>query len=136
MLLLKLGFRNLLRARRRSAYALTAVAFGVVAIILSEGFTEWQFDALRESTIRAQLGHIQITKPDFRSLGSADPQRFLFVPPASMLKQIESLPGVAVVTPRLNVVGLASTGETTVSFLGEGVHPEKESALSDQLEII
>jgi putative ABC transport system permease protein len=136
MLLLKLGFRNLLRARRRSAYALAAVAFGVVAILLSEGFTEWQFDALREATIRAQLGHIQITRPDFHSLGSADPQRFVFEPSPAMLGRIEAIDAVSIVTPRLNVVGLASTGELTVSFLGEGVHPEKETALSDQLEVI
>ena len=136
MLLLKLGFRNLLRARRRSAYALAAVCFGVIAILLSEGFTEWQFHALREATIRAQLGHIQISKPGFHELGAADPEAFVITPSNKLLANMEALPGVELITPRLNVVGLASTGEYTLSFLGEGVHAEKEQAVSDQLEII
>jgi putative ABC transport system permease protein len=136
MLLLKLGFRNLLRARRRSAYALAAVAFGVVAILLSEGFTEWQFFALREATIRAQLGHIQIAKPQFHEKAAADPESFIITPPEKLIAEIEALPDVSLLTPRLNVVGLASTGEYTLSFLGEGVHPEKEQALSDQIDIV
>lgn len=136
MLLLKLGFRNLLRARRRSAYALAAVAFGVIAILLSEGFTEWQFYALREATIRAQLGHIQIAKPGFHEKAAADPESFVIPPSPKLIAELEGLPGVSFITPRLNVVGLVSTGEFTVSFLGEGVHAEKEQAVSDQLEII
>ena len=136
MMDLALAVRSVLRNRTRSAFALAAVSFGVVAAVLSAGFTEWQFDALRESTIRAQLGHMQITRPGFFSSGAADLNSFLLKDRPDYIARLEAIRHVRLVAARLSFTGLVSHGDTTVSFLAEGVEPEKEHELSDQVLII
>jgi putative ABC transport system permease protein len=49
---------------------------------------------------------------------------------------LEKTNRVVVVSPRLSFNGLISLGETTVSFIADGVEPEKEKTLAKQLKII
>lgn len=122
-----IGFRNVLRQTRRSAFGIIAVAFGVVAFILSGGFVEWVFWAAREGAIQAGLGHVQVVRPGFLDTGLSDPFKFLLSDDAAELKIVEGLPGVRTVAPRLSFSGLISVGESSLSFLGEGVDPEREA---------
>ena len=59
---LRLAFRNILRHKGRAATTLAAVTFGVVALILSQGFVEDIFVQLAEAIIHSQTGHVQIAK--------------------------------------------------------------------------
>lgn len=68
-----LALRSLLRQPRRTAIALFAIGFGVVALLLAGGFMEWIFWAMRESTIQSQLGHVQVVRPGYLEQGAADP---------------------------------------------------------------
>lgn len=80
-----LATRNLMRNTRRTFVALFTVAFGIVAFVLAGGFVAWIFQEIREATIHAQLGHIQIVRPGYFEKGIADPYRFL-LPEASTEK--------------------------------------------------
>jgi putative ABC transport system permease protein len=135
MLDLSLPLRNLARQRARTAIAVSAISFGVIALLLAGGFIQWIFWAMRESTIASQLGHIQVMKPGYLANGQADPYRYLLPENSSVFKDIEGMPDVEVVAPRLSFSGLISHGDTTVSFLGEGVDPEKEAQLSADLHV-
>ena len=64
--MLKLAFRNIFRNRMRTGLTLAAILSGVSAIILSGGFVEDVFIQLRESTIRSQLGHLQVFREGSR----------------------------------------------------------------------
>jgi putative ABC transport system permease protein len=130
-----LVIRNLSRNRVRVAIALSAIAFGVAALLVAGGFIEWIFMAIRESYIKSLAGHIQVVRPGYITRGAADPYRYLLPEPLPGLDFIEKLPGVSVVTPRLSFSGLASHGDVTVSFLAEGVEPEKEVEASRYLII-
>jgi putative ABC transport system permease protein len=132
---LSLAFRNLFRHRVRSVVALSSIVFGVAALLLSGGFIEWIFVNLREATIQSRLGHIQVTRPGYFAGGAADPFAYLLPPTSPELDRIARNPSVRVVAPRLSFGGLLSHGETTVSFLGEGVDPEKEAEVSQMLAI-
>lgn len=125
-----LGARSVLRQKRRSAFGICAVAFGLVALILGGGFIEWIFWAMREGTIQSGVGHIQIVRPKFFDDGLSDPFKFLLPENASDRTAIEAMAGVKVIAPRLSLSGLASFGETTVSFIAEGVDPAKEAAFA------
>jgi putative ABC transport system permease protein len=48
---------------------LLTVASGLIAYLLAGGFIEWIFENMRESTIRSQLGHIQIVRPGYFEKG-------------------------------------------------------------------
>jgi putative ABC transport system permease protein len=132
----RLARRNLLRQPRRTAIALSSILFGVLALLLSCGFIEWIFWAMRDATIHSRLGHIQIATAGFFSGSNDDPSSFILPIETSELAQIATIPQVRVVTPRLAFSGLASSGESTVSYIGEGVDPEMEQTVSRLLHIV
>jgi putative ABC transport system permease protein len=128
-----LAWRNVARHRRRSAMAVAAVAFGIAALMLSSGFIEWIYFDMREATIHGQLGHVQIVRPGYFENGTADPRRFLL--PDQIPSVVRAVDGVRDVAPRLAFSGLVSLGETTLSFVGEGVDPLRERELSRAVRI-
>ena len=130
-----IAFRNVLRQRRRTAIALSAIGFGVVALILAGGFIESIYFEMREATIRSLLGHIQVTRAGYREAGTADPFAYLLPTRSDALAAIERTPGVQLVAPRLSFSGLISRGESTISFIADGVDPEKEAKLGSSIII-
>ena len=132
---LSLAFRNVLRQKRRSATAVSAVGFGVIALLLAGGFIEWVYWAMREDTIHSHLGHIQIVRPGYLDSGIADPFRYLLPENAPERTTLEGLPHVSAIAPRLGFSGLISRDDSTISFLGDGVDPQKEELLSRTLLI-
>lgn len=129
-----LAARNLARQRRRGALALLTVCGGVIAYLLAGGFIQWIFHDMRESTIHSQLGHIQITRPGYFREGLGDPYRYL-LPASTDAFSTAGVGGVRAITPRLAFNGLISKADSTVSFVGEGIDPEREAPISRALTI-
>lgn len=130
-----LAARNLTRHRTRTLLSLSAIAFGVVALLLAGGFIEWIFWAIREASIQTGLGHIQISRAGFREAGFADPKSFLLPPAAPELERIRAVPQVEIVDERLLLTGLASSGDTTVAFTAEAVDPTADRKISKALPV-
>lgn len=128
-----LALRNLNRHRRRTALAMGGIGVGIAALIIAGGFAEWMVWADGESTIHSRLGHIQVVKKGFYEKGVADPFAYLIAEGTVNTKALGSLPHVTTVTPRLNFSGLLSKGDTTISFLGEGVAPDTEAELAKEI---
>lgn len=130
-----LAARNIVRQRRRSAIAVGAVAFGIAALILASGFIEWIFLDFRESTIKSQLGHIQIVRRGYHDGGKAEPYVFLLPENIPTLEAAGEPPEIKTIAPRLSFNGLISRGESTLSFIGEGVSAKEEEAFGNGLQI-
>lgn len=128
--------RNVMRQGRRSLFALVIIAGGVIAYMMAGGFIQWIFDSMRESTIRAQLGHVQVVRPEFFEKGIADPYRYLLPSDDPLFSTLNQAEGVLAVAPRLIFTGLISHDDSTISFSGEGVDPDKEHDLSRYLVIL
>jgi putative ABC transport system permease protein len=133
-----LGFAllNIIRQTRRSLTAILAIAFGIMALLLGSGFIEWNLWYGRESTIHSQLGHVRVFKPGYLESGLADPFAYLLPNDVSQITKIESVAQVRSLAPRLAFNGLISLGESTISFIGEGVDGEREQALSRSMTIV
>ena len=127
---LRLALRNILRHRTRSLIALSAIGFSLIALLLAGGFVEWIFWATREAAIQTGLGHIRVVRPGYQESGIANPFSYLLPNGSPELSALEAMPEVKMITPRLNVSGLISHGDATLSFVGEGVDPKKESSVS------
>jgi len=128
----RLKFRlAFLREPQRWVMAGVAIVFGTVALILADGFIERIFVDFREAIVRSSLGHFQVLPAED---ASGDALERL----AALRPEIESalaaFPGTVVAAKR-SFVGLASLGERTISFVGEGVEPEREQALSSELVV-
>lgn len=126
---------NLRRNRNRTLVGVLTIAIGLVAYLLAGGFIEWIFENMRESTIRSQLGHIQIVKPGYFEKGIADPYNYLLPASSQEFETIKLFPEVTSVAQRLAFSGLISHGDTTVSFIGEGIEPDKEKLISSHIHI-
>jgi putative ABC transport system permease protein len=127
--------RSLMRHRVRTIISLSAIGFGVIAVLLAGGFIQWVLTATRETTIYSRLGHIQAVRPGYFDSGTADPFGYLLPASSPEFEALSAMPQVKVVAPRLSFSGLISHGESTQSFLGEGVEPDKEKDLSRYLFI-
>jgi putative ABC transport system permease protein len=129
-LYLKLATRNVFRNRRRTLITLAAMGFGAAAIIVFGGFVHAIYFGVRESTIRSQVGHIQLYRKGFSEKGNLAPFDYLIADYAALREELAKLPHVRTVTARLGFSGLVSTGETTTAFVGTGVIPEGEMDLA------
>ena len=135
-IVLGVAARNIVRQPRRTIAGVAAITFGVVALILSAGFIEWSNWALRETTIHSGLGHIQIVRNGYRESGLADPFAYLLPEHSQEQRAVEALPGIVSVAPRLVFSGLISLGETTLSFIADGVDPAREAGLDSSVMIV
>ncbi len=136
---LLLAFRNLTRQPVRTTIAVSAIFFGALALLLSGGFIEWIFWAMREATVYSTLGHVQIARPGYFAQGQDDFSTYLLPIDAPELAQLASIRQIKLVTPRLTFNGLVSRGETTTSFIGEGVDPDssaKASILKEKRKLV
>ncbi|HMU64909.1 MAG: FtsX-like permease family protein [Nitrosomonas sp.] len=133
---ISLAFRNIIRQKQRSLISLGAIIFGVCSLILASGFIEWIFIDFRETSIRSQLGHLQITHPGYQEEGKANPYHFLLPDIQPELKRTSSsLEKIKIIVPRLSFSGLISSGESTLSFIGEGVDPNEQNFFGDALQL-
>jgi putative ABC transport system permease protein len=130
-----LALRNIVRQRRRSTIAVGAVTFGITALILANGFIEWIFLDFRESTIKSQLGHLQIVRPGYHDAGKANPYAFLLPDAIPELELPNEPQQIKAVAPRLSFSGLISHGESTLSFIGDGDDPQQQASFGDALQI-
>jgi len=129
----KLAARNLFRHKARSVLTLSAIVLGVVGLILSGGFVADIFIQLREATIHSQLGHLQIYKAGYYTVGRKAPYQYMIQDPQKLITEIRNLPSVVDVLPRLNFSGLVNNGRTSFPIIGDGVDPEKEAKLSNYI---
>lgn len=126
--LVRLAGRNIRRHRRRALLALVIIGGGVVTFLLAGGFINWVLWSMREATIHSQLGHVQIIRPGYFREGMGDPYRYLL--PEDMSRAASDTAHVRTLAPRLAFNGLLSKGENSVSFLGEGIDPEREAPIA------
>lgn len=131
----RLAGRNLRRNANRTLVAILTVGGGIIAFLLAGGFIAWIFQDMREITIHSQLGHIQIVRPDYYEKGIADPYSYLLPAQSAEQTLIEKTDGLVSLTPRLAFSGLASHGDVTIAFVGEGIDPVRERPISSRITI-
>jgi len=65
-----LALHNIFRNKRRTAIVFS-ISAAMSAMILFGGFINYTFEGLRESTIRTQLGHLQIAQRGYFEQGAS-----------------------------------------------------------------
>lgn len=129
MVLLKFAFRNIFRHRARSLISLSAIVFGCSALIFITGFFEDMNVLTRESHIQSHIGHLQLYKKGFNQYGRLEPSKYLIENSEQLVTLLKEIPEVRLVSRRLQFFGLLSTGENSVSFVGQGIEPDYEPTL-------
>ena len=134
--MLSLAFRNLFRHGLRTALTLAAIALGVMALVLTGGFIEDALTQLGEATIHSQLGHVQVSREGYASVGRRDPFAYLIQGPERRRAELGALDEVSEVMMRLDLAGLASNGRSDRPVIAEGVEPDREARLGTFVTIV
>ncbi|MEO7578150.1 MAG: FtsX-like permease family protein [Massilia sp.] len=124
MNMLLLALRNVLRNRHRSLATVLAIAAGLTAINLFAGYIANVYDGLQLQAVAGErLGHLTILKKGMLSEGKLKPKKYMF--DADEMKRVreivEASGGVKLVSPRISVNGMASNGNASTIFIGEGI---------------
>ncbi len=133
---LRMGLRNVFRQKARTALTISIIGAGVAGLILSGGFVEDALNTLRESTIHAQLGHLQIYKRGYYAEGKRSPYKYLIERPDEVAALVRALPETRQVMSRLSFAGIVNNGRTDYAILGEGIEPGPEARLGSRVEIV
>lgn len=132
--LFQIALRNIFRNKRRSLITILAISVGAVAIIIFGGFVNDSFYGLRESTIRSQIGHLQITKKGFKEFNNSDPVNYKLYNFTEIKSAIENDPQlkdkIEGIMPEVDFSGLISTGDTSEVFMGRGIDIETDRIFS------
>ena len=126
-MILQLAARNVFRHKARSLITISTIIFGCVALMFVGGFFDNALVQMRESYILAHTGHLQVSLKGFLDHGKVNPYGYLIENDREIKDLIRTLPEVKSVTSKIQFAGLLSTGENTVSFIGQGVEPESEN---------
>jgi putative ABC transport system permease protein len=131
MTLFRFAFRNMWRNKRRSVLSTATVAFGTLAVLVAAGFMEYSFYGLQETTIRTDLGHIQIENPaPLQKASGEHPLMYGLENVPTLKKQINDMPTVRYSMARLALQGIISNGDQSEIFVGRGVEADKEEAFA------
>jgi putative ABC transport system permease protein len=131
-MLIKIAFRNILRNRRRSAITLLVIVFGSVGLILFGGYKAHTFYALRESTIRNRLGHLQIFAKGYAASESQKPLAYALDDVEGIRRAVEHDARVKMTAAQITLMGLVSNGEKSETFMATAVEPEKDRLMQSQ----
>jgi ABC-type lipoprotein release transport system permease subunit len=126
-MLLRLAWRNLWRAWRRSAIVLVAIAVGLAAGMLLVSWSRGMFDEMAESAIELRLSHLAITARGYQD--DPDPARSLPGDAAPLRDLVAAVPG-ARPAARLAGEGLIQSSRSALRVALLGVDPRAEAAIS------
>jgi len=127
------AFSNLFRQKRRSLVTLSSIVLGGVAIFIFGGFVDYSFWALREQTIRTNLGHVQLYKKGYLASGEATPLNYGIenykIIRQALLDDSQLAPLIKTVAGQLEYSGIVSNYESGVSTFYTAVGVEPASSL-------
>ena len=135
---LKVGWRNILRHRRRSLVTLLAVVTGVVSIILFGGFVHANYEGLRESVIRSQYGHLQVYQKGYEELHRSAPEKVRLAREDAdkIVALMEREPRFIAASRRIEFTGLLGNEKQSQAAVIRAVDIEAESLINSALTVI
>ncbi len=127
MFYLKIGFRNLLKNRRRTVLTMLTIVIGMSALIMAKGFINYSLWGYRESIINGGVGHFQIYKKGFLEHGDERPFDYLITDYKKIIRQLFGISGMKTVTPRLRFQGMITSVDKSAIVFGTAGIPEDEA---------
>jgi len=127
-MLLKIASRNILRNRRRSLITGSAIAVGVMSMLVFGCFISFIFASL-ETNLVQRIGHLTVFRQGYFVFGAGNPAAYGIDgyrdAMASIAKDPELRPMVSVMTPTQALVGIAGNysggNDAAKTFLGVGL---------------
>lgn len=122
-----IAWKNIWRNHKRSLVVITAVTLGIISGVLLIGILEgWSKQRLQDA-IYNEVSHIQIHQADFMNNEEIN---LTVRQPDSLIRVIDSLPGVTGWVKRTRIVAMTSTPWAASGANLYGINPEAEKLVS------
>ncbi len=129
MYLLQLAARNVFRNTRRSLLTGSSILFSVAMLIFVWSFIEGSIKDMTDAYVKFQSGHIRVLTEEFAKQERMFPLQYSIPNFSSVQKQVETIPGVKIATPRLKFGVLLDYEGTTKQTMGMGIDPAAEEVV-------
>ncbi|MGD2087041.1 MAG: ABC transporter permease [Candidatus Aminicenantes bacterium] len=137
MNLLKFGWRNTWRNKRRTILTLAAIVFGVMAIIFARGYLAGILNSAGDEMVKTQLGHVKIAHEEFLRLERIMPRESLVTDAGRLGTDLAGIPGVSSVIKQLKFHALLDHSGINETGVTVGIEPRAaEQALDLSKTII
>ena len=122
----KLIWRNLWRNKRRTLITTSSVTFAVLLAVVTMAIVKGTFGNLVDSLVGGYSGHIQVHATGYWDEPSLE---LLMDDDAALRAELQAMPGVTAVVPRMETFMLVSADTLTRGAMVLGVDPEGERHL-------
>lgn len=119
-----IGFRDLIRNRRRTFTTMVAVALGMVVVLLMAGMLAGVFDSALRDNIRITTGHLQLRADSYEIEKMSLLSKDLIQDPEALVAQVEAVPEVQSVAPVLWSSTVLSTPRESAGLQITGIDPD------------
>lgn len=133
-MLITLAWRNIWRNKRRTFITIASVAFAVFFATFMQSIQRGAWDHMLNNVVNFYYGYAQVQDASYWEEQSLD-RALTFSP--ELVAELEAVPGVSGMAPRLESFALAAGEGQTHGVLVVGVDPEAENELTqlkDRLE--
>ncbi|MFW2543781.1 ABC transporter permease [Primorskyibacter sp. 2E107] len=130
----KIALRNIFKNARRSVTTALAIGIGGLAALLFGGFVTSIWYGVQTSMIQEQ-GNLQIYRDGYLEFGAANPDAYTIKDWNKVAALLAADPmlseSLAVITPRIDLAGVAGNAETgnSKTFIGTGIVPAEIDAM-------
>ncbi|MCP4217588.1 MAG: ABC transporter permease [bacterium] len=119
----KFAWRNILRNKRRTLFTLSAVVFGLIAVVFARSFINGIAGSTGDALIKMQAGHIRLVEKEYLRLERILPREHLVKNTNELRKHIHQLPGVTSVREEVKFNVLLSNNDVNEPVLAIGIEP-------------
>jgi lipoprotein-releasing system permease protein len=120
---LRLAWRNLWRNKKRTIIAASSVFFAVILALAMRSMQKGTYDFMIDSSVRISTGYIQVHDQGYWEKRSLDKSMVL---DKNINRELEKLPDITRVVPRLETYTLVSYGNATKVSPIIGINPGLE----------
>lgn len=118
-----IGYRDLIRNRRRSFFTALAVAFGLALIIFMSGMISGMLESSIQDSIRLNTGHVQVRAESYEEEKLSLLWRDLLDNPEIIVAQANGMSEVETATQVLWASGVLSNIEESIGLQVRGIDP-------------
>jgi putative ABC transport system permease protein len=124
--IIKLGFKNIFRNKRRTFLTITAVFFATFLVVMFKSFIGGLWDSTINNVIMLETGHIKVAHKKYFEKEKTQPLEYYVEDAEEIINQLEKLKGVNFATPRIKTPVMLNINDKNYYTQLLGIDPEKE----------
>ncbi len=132
-MLFKMAWRNLWRNNTRTLIVLSAIGITYALFLISMGVSDSMYGKMEESAAQAAGGTVLVHADGYWAEQTND---LIITDGQALTESLSATPGAEAVAPRLLVMGLISTSETSVPVQLQGIDPTVESKFTKTVDYL